>query len=60
MIKLINLVRENIDPDKQYVDLLSKLSGGNKTNIEKAWDIAKDDQVKKFKVINKIKNFLKQ
>lgn len=58
MIKLLDILNENLDPDKQYKDLISKLSGGNKANIEKDWKDA-DNIIKKLKVINKIKNFLK-
>jgi hypothetical protein len=59
MIKLIDLINENLNPDKQYQDLLSKLEGGDKANIEKDWKEAGDDIIKQLKVINKIKNFLK-
>lgn len=48
-----------MDIHKQYKELLSKLSGGNKANIEKAWDVAGDDKVKQLKVINRMKDFLK-
>jgi hypothetical protein len=48
-----------MDTHKQYKELLSKLSGGNKANIEKAWEVAGDDKVKQLKVINRIKDFLK-
>jgi hypothetical protein len=59
MIKLQDILNENLDPNKQYTDLLSKLEGGNKANIEKAWNAAGDDTIKKLKVINRIKDFLK-
>ena len=59
MIKLQDILSENLDPNKQYTDLLSKLEGGNKANIEKAWNAAGDDTIKKLKVINRIKDFLK-
>ena len=59
MIKLQDILSENLDPNKQYADLLSKLEGGNKANIEKAWGVAGEDTIKKLKVINKIKDFLK-
>jgi hypothetical protein len=59
MIKLIDLLNENIDPKKQYKDLLPKLEIGNKANIEKDWKAAGDDIIKQLKVINKIKDFLK-
>jgi hypothetical protein len=59
MIKLQDILSENLDPNKQYTDLLSKLEGGNKANIEKAWDAAGDDTIKQLKVINRIKDFLK-
>ena len=59
MIKLIDLINENLNPDKQYQDLINKLEGGNKANIEKDWKEAGDDIIKKLKTINKIKNFLK-
>jgi len=59
MIKLQDILSENLDPNKQYTDLLSKLEGGNKANIEKAWDAAGDDKLKQLKVINVIKDFLK-
>lgn len=59
MYKLIDLLSENLDTNKQYSDLLSKLEGGNKTNIEKAWEVAGDDTIKQLKVINRIKDFLK-
>jgi hypothetical protein len=60
MIKLIDLIKENIDPKKQYKDLLPKLETGNKANIEKDWKDAGDNVIKQLKVINKIKDFLKQ
>lgn len=59
MYKLIDLLSENLDTNKQYTDLLSKLEGGNKANIEKAWEVAGDDTIKQLKVINRIKDFLK-
>jgi hypothetical protein len=59
MYKLIDLLNENLDTNKQYNDLLSKLEGGNKANIEKAWNIAGDNVINQLKVINKIKDFLK-
>jgi hypothetical protein len=59
MIKLQDILNENLDIDKQYTDLLSKLSSGNKANIEKAWEIAGNDKLKQLKVINVIKDFLK-
>ena len=59
MIKLNDILNENLDPNKQYTDLLSKLEGGNKANIEKAWNAAGDDTIKQLKVINRIKDFLK-
>jgi hypothetical protein len=59
MIKLQDILSENLDPNKQYTDLLSKLEGGNKANIEKAWKEAGDDTIKQLKVINRIKDFLK-
>jgi hypothetical protein len=59
MIKLIDLINENIDPKKQYKDLFPKLKTGNKANIEKDWEDAGNDIIKQFKVINKIKDFLK-
>jgi hypothetical protein len=59
MIKLQDILNENLDPNKQYTDLLAKLEGGNKANIEKAWNAAGDDTIKKLKVINRIKDFLK-
>jgi len=59
MIKLQDILNENLDPNKQYTDLLSKLEGGNKANIEKDWDAAGDDTIKQLKVINRIKDFLK-
>jgi len=49
----------DLNTEKQYKELLSKLSGGNKANIEKAWEVASDDKVKQLKVINRIKDFLK-
>jgi len=49
----------DLNTEKQYKELLSKLSGGNKANIEKAWEVAGDDKVKQLKVINRIKDFLK-
>lgn len=49
----------DLNTEKQYKELLSKLSGGNKANIEKAWDVAGDDKVKQLKVINRIRDFLK-
>jgi hypothetical protein len=49
----------DLNTEKQYKELLSKLSGGNKANIEKAWDVAGSDKVKQLKVINRIKDFLK-
>ena len=58
MIKLNDILNENLDPNKQYTDLLSKLEGGNKANIEKAWNAAGDDTIKQLKVINRIKDFL--
>jgi hypothetical protein len=59
MIKLVDLIKENIDPEKQYKDLLPKLEKGNKINIEKDWKDAGDNVIKQLKVINKIKDFLK-
>jgi hypothetical protein len=59
MIKLIDLINENLNPDKQYQDLINKLEGGDKANIEKDWKEAGNDIIKQLKVINKIKNFLK-
>jgi hypothetical protein len=59
MIKLTDILNENLDTNKQYKDLLGKLEGGNKIYIEKDWKEAGDDVIKQFKVINKIKNFLK-
>ena len=58
MIKLIDLINENIDPKKQYKDLLPKLETGNKANIEKDWKDAGDNVIKQLKVINKINDFL--
>jgi hypothetical protein len=49
----------DLNTEKQYKELLSKLSGGNKANIEKAWNVAGSDKVKQLKVINRIKDFLK-
>jgi hypothetical protein len=49
----------DLNTDKQYKELLSKLSGGNKANIEKAWTVAGDDKIKQLKVINRIRDFLK-
>lgn len=49
----------DLNTEKQYKELLSKLSGGNKANIEKAWDVAGTDKVKQLKVINRMKDFLK-
>jgi len=49
----------DLNTDKQYKELLSKLSGGNKANIEKAWDVAGDNKIKQIKVINRMRDFLK-
>jgi hypothetical protein len=57
--KLIDIIKETLDTNKQYNDLLSKLEGGNKANIEKAWEAAGNDTIKQIKVINRIKDFLK-
>jgi hypothetical protein len=57
--KLISLIKETLNIDKQYNDLLSKLDGGNKANIEKAWEVAGNNTIKQLKVINKVKDFLK-
>lgn len=58
-MKKIRIVKESTSvADKMYSKLISKLSGGNKANIEKDWKAAGDDEVKKGKVVNKIKNFL--
>lgn len=57
--KLIDIIKETLDTNKQYNDLLSKLEGGNKANIEKAWEVAGNDTIKQLKVINRIKDFLK-
>lgn len=58
-MKKIRIVKEAKSmADERYGKLINKLSGGNKANIEKDWKAAGDDEVKKNKVINKIKNFL--
>ena len=49
----------DLNTEKQYKELLSKLSGGNKANIEKAWDVAGSDKLKQRKVINRINDFIK-
>ena len=58
MIKLIDLINENIDPKKLYKDLLPQLETGNKANIEKDWKDAGNNVIKQLKVINKINDFL--
>lgn len=48
----------DLNTEEQYKELLSKLSGGNKANIEKAWDVAKTITQQR-KVINRINDFIK-
>jgi hypothetical protein len=58
-LKKVKIVKEAKSiADERYGKLISKLSGGNKANIEKDWKTAGDDEVKKNKVVNKIKTFL--
>jgi hypothetical protein len=58
-LKKVKIVKEAKSiADERYSKLISKLSGGNKANIEKDWKTAGDDEVKKNKVVNKIKTFL--
>jgi|TARA_R110000868_G_scaffold25158_1_gene98275 hypothetical protein len=51
----------DLNTEKQYKELLSnpKLSGGNKANIEQAWNVAGSDKLKQLKVINRMRDFLK-
>jgi len=55
MIKLIDLLNENINPDKQYKDLYSKLTPGQQKNVDIDWKEAGENVIKKIQVINKIK-----
>jgi hypothetical protein len=55
MIKLIDLIKENINPDEQYKTLYSKLTPGQQKNIAIDWKEAGENIIKKLQVINKIK-----
>jgi hypothetical protein len=56
MIKLIDLINENLDFDKLFNDVLTKLKQSSKSTVgfEKEFKDAKDP-ITKLKVINKYK-----
>jgi hypothetical protein len=59
MIKLIDLLNENLDTDKLFNDLKNKLEQKSKSTVglERDFNDAKDP-ISKLKVINKYKKLL--